>query len=88
MQLFSAVKPKHIVGIDHEISKRFQKSMPDELYRRRKTFAFRSGQAVAVPLKGTIDFRASKTLGRSAGNYPRTLSDRNGTDQDTPVFPQ
>jgi len=35
--------------------KRSQKSMPDELYRRRKTFAFRPGQAVAVPLKGTLD---------------------------------
>jgi len=58
MQLFSAVKPKYVVGIDHEISKRSQKSMPDELYRRRKTFAFRPGQAVAVSLKGTFDLRA------------------------------
>ena len=56
MQFFSAVKPKHVVGIDHEISKRSQKSIPDELYRRRKTFAFRPGQAVNVPLKGTLDF--------------------------------
>ena len=55
MQLFSAVKPKYVVGIDHEISKRSQKSMPDELYRRRKTFAFRRAQAVDVPLKRTID---------------------------------
>ena len=30
--------------------------MPDELYRRMKTFAFRRRQAVDVPLKGTIDF--------------------------------
>jgi len=56
MQFFFAIKPEHIVGIDPEISKRSQKSMPDELYRRRKTFAFRPGQAVDVPLKGTIDF--------------------------------
>lgn len=55
MQFSFAVEPKHVVGIDHEISKRSQKSMPDELYRRRKTFAFRSGQAVDVPLKGTTD---------------------------------
>ena len=56
MQFFFAIKPEHIVGIDPEISKRSQKSMPDELYRRRKTFAFRRGQAVDIPLKGTIDF--------------------------------
>ena len=56
MQFFSQVKPKHFVAIDHEIFKKSQKSMPDELYRRRKTFAFRPGQAVDVPLKGTIHF--------------------------------
>jgi hypothetical protein len=71
MQSFSAVKPKHVVGIDYEISKRSQKSMPDELYRRRKTSAFRPGQAFDVPLKGTIDFPGGRgPLDVSAGGRP------------------
>jgi hypothetical protein len=62
--------------------------MPDELYRRRKTFAFRPGQAVDVPLKGTIDFPS----GRGPLDVLQVLirapyQTRHRTDQDTRFSP-
>jgi hypothetical protein len=81
MQFSFAVEPKHVVGIDHEISKDLRNRCRTNCTDAGKPLLFDEGQAVDVPLKGTTDFPGGRGPSDvSAGNYPRTSSDPSRTD--------
>ena len=71
MQFFSAVKPKHVVGIDHEISKKISEIDAGRTVPTQGNLCFSTRPAVDVPLKGTIDFPGGRgPLDVSAGGRP------------------